>query len=123
MIYNLLIAIILIVAFFMCKITSDKQLEECKSQLIESKRMESSYLSNIELLRRESLDSYRKGLFDGLQINKDKPLNCIDSKPIKTIEEHREIVKEAKADKKGLDLLQEGYDNMMNYTGDVPEGK
>ena len=121
MIYELILAITLVVAFFICKITTDRQINDYKDQSKGFKIMIASYLSDIELLRRESLDSYRKGLYDGLEINKGKQLNNIDSKPIKTINEHKEIIKTLATDKKEIDLLQQGYDNMMSYDGSIPE--
>lgn len=53
---------------------------------------------------------YRKGLKDGLNIRKDKPLEPIRS-PMKIIKEH----KEAKETKKQSDLTAEGWKNIMHY--------
>ena len=81
------------------KIDMVDQIEEYKTQINDLKdryntikESRDKHLSDIELLRRESLDSYRKGLFDGLEINKGNPLNGVEQNPVKTIDEHKEII-------------------------------
>lgn len=118
MIYNLLITAILIVAFFMCY----KEMQNSKDEYyIFAERMKedndilkedkTKYLNQIELLRSESLESYRKGLYDGLEVKKDNIL-VVEPKPIKTLEEHQEIadIKKAfKAKEEEINSIVEDY--------------
>ena len=102
MIYNLLITAILIVAFFMCY----KEMQNSKDEyFIYAERMKednnilkednAKYLNQIEFLRSESLESYRKGLYDGLEVKKDNIL-VVEPKPVKTFEELKEITENKK---------------------------
>lgn len=56
--------------------------------------------------------TYRKGLQDGLNIKKDKPIEPIKN-PIQAIQEH----KQAKKDQQEVDTFMEGFNNLMSYDG------
>jgi len=90
--YNLLITAILIVAFLFCYKIMRVSKEEYMNYIDELKLEVSDMTSKIETLRSESLESYRKGLYDGLEVKKDNIL-VVEPKPIKTfIEREEEII-------------------------------
>ena len=111
MIYNLLIATILIVAFFMCYNIMDNNIAELKEQIRIFRSDENKRINQIELLRSESLESYRKGLYDGLEVKKDNIL-VVEPKPIKTLEDHQEVLdikKAFKAKEEEINSIVEDY--------------
>lgn len=119
----LCVSIVFFFVLFLCVYLVIKQFKIYEHELKESEQVEINCLKNVELLRKESLESYRKGLFDGISINKNNPL-VVDHNPIKTIKEHESIIEknekqslaeeeQIKADK----LYQDGINRLMNYTG------
>ena len=89
MIYNLLITAILIVAFFTCYKIMEKSKEEYKEFIDELKSEVHDLVNQVESLRSESLESYRKGLYDGLEVKKDNIL-VVEPKPVKTFIDRQE---------------------------------
>jgi len=124
-------SVVIAIMLFLCAFLEIKQFNRYETRyenrVKDCERLESNCLNSVELLRKESLESYKKGLFDGLAINKNNTL-VVDHNPIKTIKEHQTIVKETEEQtlkEKELAKEEEKYQKdlqeFMSYTGDVAD--
>lgn len=107
--YNLLITTILIVAFLFCYNTMKKSKEEYIDYIDELKLEVHDLVNQIESLRSESLESYRKGLYDGLEVKKDNIL-VVEPKPVKTFEEQKEVIETKKEFKEKQEKIESVVD-------------
>lgn len=75
----------------------------------------------MDLTRKEALDSYRRGLQDGIATASQRPVYAPQN-PIKTMEEH-EIERE---EFEAVEIENKAYDKelaaMLAFTGDLPKG-
>lgn len=76
--------------------------------------------SYMDMTRKESLDSYRRGLQDGVFIAESKPVYAPQN-PVKTMEEHETEVNETKAATEANKAFAEGFSAIMNYDGSIPK--
>jgi len=67
----------------------EKSKEEYKEFIDELKSEVHDLVNQVESLRSESLESYRKGLYDGLEVKKDNIL-VVEPKPVKTFIDRQE---------------------------------
>ncbi len=74
----------------------------------------------MDFTRKESLDSYRRGLQDGLLAAEQKPAYAPQN-PVKTMAEHVEDQQESAEAKQANKVFEDGFNAIMNYTGDIPK--
>jgi hypothetical protein len=72
----------------------------------------------MDLTRKESLDSYRRGLQDGISAAAQKPIYAPQN-PVKTMDEHVTEVKESKEQAEANKSFTDGFNSIMSYTGDL----
>ena len=76
----------------------------------------------MDFTRKESLDSYRRGLQDGILAAEQKPAYAPQN-PVKTMAEHVEDKQESAEAKQANKVFEDGFNAIMNYTGDLPKGE
>jgi hypothetical protein len=95
---------------------------ELQTKLDEAQQKLFDYM---DLTRKEALDSYRRGLQDGITAANQKPVYA-PSRPVKTMDEHlaerQEAVSPPKPDEFTANLLAD-HARMMDYDGFLPEEK
>jgi hypothetical protein len=99
--------------------TSQQAAKDLRERLVEAQQKLFDYM---DLTRKEALDSYRRGLQDGLLATERKPAYA-PRNPVKTMEEHVTEVKESKEQAEANKAFMDGFNSIMTYTGDIPKGE
>ena len=97
-----------------------ESLKVSQKEASESKQKLYDYM---DMTRAESLDSYRRGLQDGLSAAEKKPVYAPPN-PVRTMEEHVQEKQDNEEARKANKEFSEGFQALMNYTGDlIKDGK
>ena len=103
---------------------SDERAKGLSSQIVglkeENIKLSDGLTNYMDMTRAEALNSYRKGLQDGIAMSQAKPIAFVEPKPIKTMEEHSTEIAESKEQSEASKAYNEGLSAILNYTGDVP---
>ncbi len=101
------------ISYFAQKIIDDrKELSELQRQLYDY----------MDMTRKESLDSYRRGLQDGISAAEQKPVYAPQN-PVKTMDEHVQDKQDSKEIREANKAFSDGFSAIMNYTGDIPKNE
>jgi hypothetical protein len=87
------------------------------SALKRAEEAEKKLYEYMDITRKEVMESYRKGLQDGLNINLKQETPPAELNPVKSMKEHEINAEQTRKAKEETDKFMTGLQNLINYDG------